>query len=190
MIEAVIFDCFGVIITDALHIIVDEINQQDPEGAKEIRDLVRAANKGIIDPDESNTRIAEILGLPVDDYRQKVREGEVKDRRVMDLIMELRKSYKIGMLSNINGPGLLRRFDETERREYFDVMVASADIGFAKPEPEAYEIVADRLGVRYENCVFIDDKEEFCEAARAVGMKSVVFQNFEQARADLEKLLG
>lgn len=190
MIRAVIFDCFGVIITDSLHVIVGELAQSNPEGADEIRDLVRAANKGIIDPSESNARVAEILGMDIEEYRQKVRDGETKDQRVMDLIKELRGTYKTGLLSNINGPGLVRRFTNAEREEYFDAMIASADIGFAKPEPEAYEIAAEQLDVRLEECVFIDDREEFCEAARAVGMKSVHFKSFAQAKADLEEVLA
>ena len=42
----------------------------------------------------------------------------------------------------------------------------------AKPELEAYEYVADKLGVRLDECVFTDDRELFCEAARACGMQA------------------
>jgi putative hydrolase of the HAD superfamily len=94
------------------------------------------------------------------------------------------------MLSNINVPGLMRRFSEAEREEYFDVIVVSAEIGFAKPEAQAYEITADRLGVRLDECVFIDDREDFCEAARGVGMQAVFYQSFDQAKADLERILA
>jgi putative hydrolase of the HAD superfamily len=69
-------------------------------------------------------------------------------------------------------------------------MVVSAAIGHVKPDPEAYEITAEKLGVEPSECVFIDDKESFCQAAEAVGMKSVWYREFEQARADLEKLLA
>lgn len=190
MIRAVIFDCFGVIISDSLTVIVEELSQTNPEGAEEIRDLVRASNKGLLDSEESNRRIAEILGLEFEAYRQKVRDGELKDPRVMALIKQLRQTYKTGLLSNINVAGMERRFSEAERAEYFDVMVASAGIGYAKPEPEAYEITAEKLGVQTDECVFIDDKELFCEAARDVGMQAVWYQSFEQAKVDLEKILA
>jgi putative hydrolase of the HAD superfamily len=190
MIRAVIFDCFGVIISDALSVIVDELGSRNPAGADEVRSLVRASNKGIIDPNESNKRIADILGVELEEYRQQVRDGEVKDMRVLNLIKNLRTKYKTAMLSNINVPGLMRRFSEAEREEYFDVIVVSAEIGFAKPEAQAYEITADRLAVRLDECVFIDDREDFCEAARGVGMQAVFYQSFDQAKADLERILA
>ncbi|MBC7582044.1 HAD-IA family hydrolase [Aeromicrobium sp.] len=190
MIKAIIFDCFGVIITDALSVIVSELSVTNPQGAQKVRDLVRASNRGVLDPQDSNQQIADILGLSFAEYQQQVRDGELKDPRVMNLIKELRRTYKTAMLSNISGEGMLKRFSEAERAEYFDVMVASADIGFAKPETEAYEITADRLGVRLEECVFLDDKQDFCDAARSVGMQAITFETFDQAHEDLNTILA
>lgn len=189
MIKAVIFDCFGVLITDALSVIVNEVRQRDPEGAEDIRGLVHASNKGLIDPNESNRQIAQILGLDYDKYQQQIRDGEIKDEKLMEYILELKKSYKTGLLSNISKSGIHKRFTDEELQAHFDAVVVSGDIGYAKPEPEAYEIVAERLGLRREECVFTDDKLEFCEAARAVGMQAILYENLEQFRADLEKTL-
>jgi putative hydrolase of the HAD superfamily len=190
MVKAVIFDCFGVIISDSLTVMVDELSRTKPEQAKEIREMMRACNQGLLDSETVNKHIAEVLGLDYQSYRQKVREGEMKDPRVLRLIKELRGKYKSAMLSNITVSGMERRFSEAERAEYFDEMVVSAAIGHVKPDPEAYEITAEKLGVEPSECVFIDDKESFCQAAEAVGMKSVWYREFEQARADLEKLLA
>ncbi len=74
--------------------------------------------------------------------------------------------------------------------KHFDTVVVSGEIGYAKPEPEAYEITADRLGVRLDACVFTDDREHFCEAARAVGMQAIHYQNVDQFRQDLEGVLS
>jgi HAD superfamily hydrolase (TIGR01509 family) len=60
----------------------------------------------------------------------------------------------------------------------------------AKPEPEAYEITADRLGVRLEECVMIDDRLELCEGAQAVGMKAIMYKGLKQLKTDLESLLA
>jgi HAD superfamily hydrolase (TIGR01509 family) len=93
------------------------------------------------------------------------------------------------MLSNISESGIHKRFTDEELNAHFDTVVVSGEIGYAKPEPEAYEIVAQRLGVRLVECVFTYDKLEFCEAARGVGMQAIVYESLEQFKADLEKIL-
>ncbi len=76
--------------------------------------------------------------------------------------------------------------------EIFEVVVDSAFVGIRKPDPEIYRLTVERLGdgVTPGDCVFIDDVDENCEAARAVGMRAVQFQSTEQAIADVEALLG
>lgn len=189
MIKAIIFDCFGVIITDALQQVREEVRQYNPEGAKEIENIVRAANLGLMSPSEGSERVAMILGVTADAYRARIVQGEVKNHALLDYIFALKRSYKTAMLSNIPGPSLTKRFTVEELRSHFDVVVASGDIGYAKPEPEAYEITAERLGVRCDECVFIDDRELFCEGANSVGMRSIAYTDFAQFRASLNALL-
>jgi HAD superfamily hydrolase (TIGR01509 family) len=190
MIKAVIFDCFGVLITDVLKVIRDELYRQDIEAALEVDQLVRAANLGLIDPRESNERVAEILGMTYDAYRAKIDDGEVRNTPLFDYILQLRKTHKTAMLSNISSHSLDKRFTEEELAVYFDAVVVSGEVGFAKPSPEIYEIAADRLGVRCDECVFIDDREVFVAAATAVGMKGIVYTDFVQFQQELSALLG
>ena len=190
MIKAIIFDCFGVIITSALDPIIEELRATDSVKAQEFTDLLDAGSRGLIDPEDSLKQAAELLGMATEDYRQLLIDGEVKDQRVLDYIVQLRPDYKTAMLSNVSRGGLQKRFSQEELDTYFDIAVASADIGFAKPEATAYEYVADKLGVRLEECVFLDDIEDYCLAAQGVGMQAIQYQSFEQAKAELEKLLN
>lgn len=188
-VEAIIFDVFGVLITDALFHISDKLKTSDPGGFEEIRSLVHATSRGLTDRETSNQRIAEILDIGLDDYKRQINEGEVRNTQLLDYIKELRKSYKTAILSNISNGGIYHRFSKDELAEHFDAVVASGDEGFAKPEPEIYEIAADRLGVRLDACVFTDDIPAFCEAARSVGMRAVHYQDFDSFKRQLEKLL-
>jgi putative hydrolase of the HAD superfamily len=76
--------------------------------------------------------------------------------------------------------------------EIFEVVVDSAFVGMRKPDPGIYELTMERLGDGIEpgHCVFIDDVDVNCEAARAVGMQAVQFRSTEQAIADVEALLA
>jgi len=190
MVRAVIFDCFGVIISDALEVIVSELRVTRPEAARQVHDLVLASNRGHLTPRSSSEQIAALLGMTYEAYRDRIAEGEAKDAALLEYVAALRKTHKTAMLSNIGSGSLARRFAEGELENYFDVVVSSGDIGFAKPEAEAYEITAERLGVRLDECVFTDDRELYCEGARAVGMQAIHYKGFAQFRGELEPLLG
>jgi HAD superfamily hydrolase (TIGR01509 family) len=189
MIKAIIFDCFGVLITDSLGEIVSELKKDNPDKADHIVKLVNAASKGAMDATASRSAVAGELGLTLDEYINAIRNGEVKNKPLLDYIKELRGRYKTALLSNIISGGLEVRFPDNELLQYFEVVVASGDIGFAKPEAQAYEITAEKLGVRLEECIMIDDSEDYCQGAKGVGMQSVLYQSFEQAKRDLSNLL-
>jgi putative hydrolase of the HAD superfamily len=74
--------------------------------------------------------------------------------------------------------------------EIFEVIVDSGFVGMRKPDPRIYELTLERLGdVRAEECVFVDDVDVNCEAARELGMTAVHFHDAGQAIAEVEELL-
>jgi putative hydrolase of the HAD superfamily len=79
-----------------------------------------------------------------------------------------------------------------ELDEIFEIVVDSAFVGMRKPEPEIYELTVDRLGsgLRLDECLFVDDIELNCEAARELGMTAVRFEHADQAIPELESALG
>ena len=76
--------------------------------------------------------------------------------------------------------------------EIFEVVVDSAYVGMRKPDPAIYELTVERLGdgLRADECVFIDDIEVNCDAARSLGMTAVQFHDTGQAIADVRAALG
>ena len=73
--------------------------------------------------------------------------------------------------------------------ELFAVVVDSAFAGMRKPDPGIFELTCARLGVEPGACVFVDDNEINCAAARALGMTAVWFRSTEQAIAEIEAAL-
>ena len=73
--------------------------------------------------------------------------------------------------------------------ELFEVVVDSGFVGMRKPERGIYELTLERLGLSAEACVFIDDLELNCDAARELGMAAVQFRTTEQALGELDALL-
>jgi HAD superfamily hydrolase (TIGR01509 family) len=56
---------------------------------------------------------------------------------------------------------------------YFDALVFSGEVGFAKPSAQAYLITAERLGLPTDACVFVDDSQRNVDGAVAAGMVGV-----------------
>ena len=62
-IRAIIFDCFGVIITDGLEAVVQQLEKTDSQARGFISDIIKQNNVGLITPADSSRRIAEYLGV-------------------------------------------------------------------------------------------------------------------------------
>ncbi len=190
MIKAIIFDCFGVVLTDALQALCDEKLAEAPEQAEEVNELVKAASRGVLLPREAEEKIASVLGMSAFEYSRYKVNNEARNTRLLSTIKDLKKNYKTAMLSNTSKGGLLARFSADELTEYFDIAVASGDIGFVKPDTRAYEYVVDKLKVRLDECVFIDDREEYCFGAESIGMQSIRYHDFNQFSVLLSRLLN
>lgn len=110
------------------------------------------------------------------------------DPLMLMLAEELRqKGYKTGLLSNntkVNGA----RLREEGLDKYFDVFLISAEIGIQKPDPEAFQLLIDKLDVLPEELIFIDDSESSLRLAENIGYHPILFKNYEQLKSELTNL--
>ena len=97
--------------------------------------------------------------------------------------------YKIGMLSNVGRGFFESYFTDSEKNKLFDAVVLSSEVGIAKPEVAAYQMIADKLGVKLDECVMIDDTYLNIDAAKAAGMQGVWFISTQQSINDLNTIL-
>lgn len=56
---------------------------------------------------------------------------------------------------------------------WFDAVVFSGEVGYAKPAREVYLLTAERLGLSAQGCVFVDDSRRNVDGAVAAGMTGV-----------------
>ena len=105
---------------------------------------------------------------------------------VINIAKSLKKQgYKIGYLSNTEIPAIA--FFKKQKYDFLDVSVFSCLEGYVKPEKEIYEITLNRLGVKPEEAIFIDDKEIHIEAAKKLGINTVLFKDAKQLLAELKQ---
>jgi putative hydrolase of the HAD superfamily len=188
MIRALIFDCFGVLTTDGWLPFVGEQFGHNQELMNEATALNQQSAAGFISYDDFVQGIADLASMPSMQVMQML-ESNVANRKLFDYIKAVKGTYKIGLLSNV-ATDLLDDLFKPEDLSVFDATALSYEMGFLKPDPRAYETIAERLGVEPEACVMIDDQERYVIAARDVGMQAVWYRDFEQMQRDLEKLLG
>ncbi len=71
---------------------------------------------------------------------------------------------------------------------YLPWSFVSCRTGLRKPDEAAYRLAATTLARPPSECVFIDDREENCEAARRVGMRSFRYVDTDTLRRDLKAI--
>lgn len=114
--------------------------------------------------------------------------NEVADPEMIQVVREIKeRGARLLLLSNIyiwNSEHFKKKF---RFLELFDKLYFSSDIGLAKPDPRAYELVLTENNLKPEDCIFFDDNEKNVAAANALGIESYVFAGPQQVR---EKILG
>ena len=75
--------------------------------------------------------------------------------------------------------------------ELFEIVVDSCHAGVRKPDPRIFQLALDRLDVRAERSVFLDDHPANVAAAEALGMHGIVVGDDRLAAFDqLDELLS
>ena len=184
-IEAIVFDCFGVLYLDVKQSLLNTLPEKQ---AREVSDIFQQNNYGMLSRKEYVAAVAEITGMAPKEFEEFTAIEHRLNTVLVERIKELKQQYKIGLLSNIGRDWINDFFTAHQIEELFDATVLSGEVGMTKPHPLIYEMMADRLGVDPEACVMIDDIEANCIGAQVAGMKSVHFVSNDQLHKDFIKL--
>jgi epoxide hydrolase-like predicted phosphatase len=188
MIKAIIFDCFGVLTTDGWLAFKKRHFRDNKELAVKATELNRAANASTLSYQDFLVAIAQLAGITAGEVQKEI-ESNISDEEVFDYIKTLKPKYKIGLLSNV-ATNQLQKLFTNEQIAVFDGISLSYETGAVKPDPRAYKLAAEKLGVQTSECIFIDDQQKHVDGAQAVGMPAVLYQDFDQMKSELEKILA
>lgn len=106
---------------------------------------------------------------------------------LLELLKLLVDHYQLAVVSN-HPPGLEQWLIAWDIRGLFDQVVCSGDVGVAKPDPAIFSLVLERLEVKPQECVFIDDTEEHVIASQNLGMRAILFTTAENLLGELTDL--
>lgn len=98
------------------------------------------------------------------------------------------RGVNVFCLSNISDKICRDCSQELDFLRFTDGRVLSYEEKMIKPDPAVYRLILERYGLSAEECIFIDDIENNVNAAKALGINGIVFQNQPQADWEIEAL--
>lgn len=131
------------------------------------------------------------LNLTFDQLWQLVcAESKVLHEECLDILAALKRSgqHRLATLNNESKELNAHRLGAFHLREFFDYFICSGYVHEMKPLPDIYRAAIDISGFAPETALFIDDKQENCDAARALDMQAIRFESPAQLLASLTQL--
>ncbi len=120
-------------------------------------------------------------------WKQVCAQSKVLHPECLDILAELKqmRKYRIATLNNESRELNEHRLDAFKLRCLFDYFICSGYVHEMKPMPDIYRSAIDISGFPASTALFIDDKQENCDAAGALGMQTIHFKSPEQLCAEL-----
>jgi putative hydrolase of the HAD superfamily len=156
--------------------------------------MVARFEKGLVDKDAFEIHLAALLSEdlhepldPTDLIARMLEDVRIDEGMVAAVRAARSAGIRTALLSNSWGVDYYPR-DLLE--ELFEEVVISGEVGMRKPDPDAYLHTAQRLGLRPEECVFVDDHDDNVEAAQRIGMRAVHHRETTETVEAMEQALG
>lgn len=196
MIKAIIFDLGGVLFTNGTTLFAKHIAQKHNKDQKEVysllnySDIGNAYREGKMSKDEYWKTFKARLEISDETIELEKKWNDVykviEETRL--IIEDLREKYKVYFLSD----NVLDRIIEVDKkygfRNWFHGGVFSHEVGFRKPHPKIYQITIEKIGLKPEEMLFIDDKKLNLPPAEKLGMHTLLFKNPQLLQSELKKM--
>ena len=108
------------------------------------------------------------------------------DEKVVSLLPELKKRFKLFLISNTNSIHKKYGFEHYEFLKLFDKLFLSHEVGFIKPEKEIYQAVEKVSGFPSEEHIFIDDILEYVNVAKNLNWDGIQFLGYDDLVKNLK----
>jgi len=105
------------------------------------------------------------------------------------LLKELKNEFQIACLSNTNTCHINHLKSISTELSLFDHCFFSHEIGFIKPDPQAFLHVSNALSIKTENIFFLDDSKDNVNIAIQCGMNAKQVFGLEEAKLALNELM-
>lgn len=181
-VRAIIFDWAGVMATEAFWI----WGRKNEIDMTQIMAVDMQVNTGEMRHEEFVAFVAKVSGKKPEEVWKGVKGEMILNEELIARIRELKKKYKIGLLSNFTAPWLREVIDENKLWDLFDEHIISSEHALVKPDRKIYKKMLTLLDVPAEECVFADDRQVNVDAAKKLGIRAFIFSDVAQFTKDLK----
>lgn len=189
VVEAIIFDCFGVFVGSNFKAFCTRYVGGDSGKLEAITNLDKQACLGQITHEQFIEEVSRIC-LITSEEADHIISNNAPDFSLLEYVRDdLHPRYRTGLLSNASSDWLDQLFT-TEQLGLFNDKLLSFEVGLVKPDTEIFALAATRLGVTPDKCIFIDDSITNCDGAVAAGMQAIHYESFEKFKSELSGLLS
>jgi putative hydrolase of the HAD superfamily len=194
--SAIVFDLGNVLIPFDYQIAVRKINQikqgigdKFVEFYKSNYSIHRDFERGKISEYEFVNRMLEVIDHKIDAETFKKYYADIfsLNEDVISLLPILKNNYKLFLLSNTDSIHQKYGWQKYEFLKYFDKLILSYEVHSVKPEEKIYRAVEEASGFPSEEHFYIDDIQEYVDAAIKLGWEAVVFEGYDKLLSDLKE---
>jgi putative hydrolase of the HAD superfamily len=122
----------------------------------------------------------------------KLLSGEIR-KQMVDFLSFLKKDYKLGCITNNIQNSKNEKVNHLNEAgqvmKIFDHIIESSKVGLRKPDPKIYYMSCDALGVKPEECIYLDDLGINLKPAREIGMTTIKVIDPNEAINEVKKYL-
>lgn len=110
-----------------------------------------------------------------------------KKEGVFSLVKKLKqKGYRTALLSNTEVP--IMNFIRSQHWTDFDASIYSCEVGLVKPDVAIYNLTLQRLHLKPEETVMIDDRMTNIDGAKKIGMHTILFIDRDSLKQSMFQL--
>ena len=184
-IKAVLFDMDGLMVdTESLatEAFIHSAKKQGYDMTKEETLLVLGfTTKSIYEFWENYFKNSDVSGKQlVDDHYKYIEDilfttGPRKMPYIEELLKYLKNSnYKVAVASSSSMNHIINNMEKTGLKKYIDEFASGAEVENGKPAPDVFLLAAERLGVKPEECLVLEDSKAGVIAGSSAGAKVIM----------------
>lgn len=111
----------------------------------------------------------ELVNQKQERFQEAVRREGSTFPRVPELLEKIANRYPFAIATNSGRSDADLMIAATHLDRYTKISVTATDVDHMKPEPDIYLLAAERLGLKADECIAIEDSGPGGEAAKAAG---------------------